>query len=154
MLHELLRIKKIREQSAMDEVRKCQYRLEEANGKVKEKEEELANYINWRCKEEQQLYDNILNTSVRQKELDFLKQSVALMREKDVELQQTIEEAKKTVEEAKKSLEEARDKHNKAMQAVEKFEEFTRVQDEEAAKEAERLEELEMEEFTVRPDRY
>ncbi|WP_422134747.1 type III secretion system stalk subunit SctO [Endozoicomonas sp. ALD040] len=151
MLHELLKVKQIREKSAQDQVRKCEYRLEQAQLEVKNKEQELEEYIDWRCKEEQRLYDNIINTEVKQNELDQLKANVARMREKDVLLEQAINEARQDVEKAKEQLEQAREDHMKAMQAVEKFEEFTKVQDEEAAKEAARLEDLEMEEFTVRP---
>ncbi|WP_252179046.1 YscO family type III secretion system apparatus protein [Endozoicomonas sp. 4G] len=151
MMHELLKVKQIREKSARDEVRKCEYRLEQAQLEVKNKEQELEEYIDWRCKEEQRLYDNIINTEIKQNELDQLKASVARMREKDVLLEQAINEARQNVEKARAQLEQARDDHIKAMQAVEKFEAFTKAQDEEAAKEAARLEDLEMEEFTVRP---
>ena len=135
----------------MDEVRKSEYRLEQAHEEVKNKTTEFEEYVEWRCKEEQRLYDNIINMEVKQNDLDKLKIKVASLREKDVELQQAITVAEKQVEEAEEQLEQARENHRKAMQAVEKFEEFTKVLDEEEAKEAARLEDLEMEEFTVRP---
>ena len=151
MLHELLKVKRIREKSAHEEVQRRKYALEEAHRKVEEAETEFNDYIEWRGKEEQRLYDNIINTEVKQNDLDQLKQNVGLLREKDVLLEQAIGEAKKKVVDAEEALEQARDDHNKAIQAVEKFEEFTAALDEEAAKEAARLEDLEMEEFTVRP---
>lgn len=151
MLHELLKVKRIREKSAHDEVKKCKYRLEEARREVRRKEDEFHEYVEWRCKEEQRLYDNIINTEVKQNDLDSLKKKIALLREKDILLEQAISEARKKVTEAEAELEEAREVHAKAIQAVEKFEEFTSALDEEAAKEAARLEDLEMEEFTVRP---
>ena len=151
MLHELLKVKRIREKSAHDEVQKYKYRLEEAHREVRRKEDEFHEYVEWRCKEEQRLYDNIINTEIKQNDLDSLKKKIALLREKDVLLEQAISEARKKVTKAEAELEEAREAHAKAIQAVEKFEEFTSVLDEEAAKEATRLEELEMEEFTVRP---
>ena len=151
MLHELLKIKNIREQSAETEVRKCKSRVEAAKEEVKKKQQEFEEYVEWRGKEEQRLYDNIINMEVRQNDLDNLKKKIALLREKDVTLEQAVNEAKKKVEEEEQALEKAREVHAKAMQAVQKFEEFTRVQDAEAKKEAERLEDLEMEEFTVRP---
>ncbi len=151
MLHELLKIKNIRKQSADDDVRKCKNRLEVAQQEVQTKQQEFDDYVDWRCKEEQRLYDNIINMEIRQKDLDHLKKKIALLREKDVTLEQAVNEAEKKVTEEKQALETARDVLTKAMQAVEKFEEFTRVLDEESAKEAERIEDLEMEEFTVRP---
>ena len=151
MLHELLKVKRIREKSAHDEVQKCKYRLEEAHREVRRKKDEFHKYVEWRCKEEQQLYDNIINTEVKQKDLDNLKKKIALLREKDVLLEQTVHEAQKKVTEAEAELDEAREAHAKTIQSVEKFEGFTSALDEEAAKEAARLEDLEMEEFTVRP---
>lgn len=150
MLHDLLKIKVIREKSAHDDVRKCNRLVEESLQKQQQREKELDDYIKWRRQEEEDLYEEILNTEVKQHDLDFLKQKVAVMREKDSELEQAVESAKSHVLEAKQKLEEAKITHQRAMQAVEKFQEFTAVLDEEAAKEAERLEDLEMEEFTVR----
>ncbi len=153
MLHDLLKVKEIREKSANDEVLRRKRLLAEARQTKKEKEQALVDYIEWRCKEEQALYDNILNTDVRQNDLDMLKQKVALLREKDATLEQAIEAAKNDVAAAEKALKAAQEAHHKAQLAVEKFEEFTRVLDEEAAREAQRLEEIEMEEFSVRPSR-
>ena len=151
MLHELLRIKNIRVQAAETEVRKCQNRVEAARQEVKNKQKEFEEYVEWRVQEEKQLYDNIINMEIHQNDLDHLKQKIALLREKDVSLEQAVAEAKKKAEVEEQALAEAHEKHAKAMQAVHKFEEFTKVQDEEAKKEAERLEDLELEEFTVRP---
>ncbi|MDD7805072.1 MAG: YscO family type III secretion system apparatus protein [Endozoicomonas sp. (ex Botrylloides leachii)] len=153
MLHDLLKVKKIREESAYQKVLQCKRLLAEAQQKQKDKEQALEDYTNWRCKEERTLYDNILNADVRQYDLCFLKQKVAAMREKDAELEQAIEIAKNHVVETEQHLKNATEAYHKAMQAVKKFEEFTKVLDEEAAKEAERLEDIEMEEFSVRPNR-
>ena len=151
MLHELLKIKNIREQAAETEVRKCKNKVEVAKQEVINKQKEFEEYVEWRGQEEKRLYDNIMNMEIHQNDLDQLKQKVAMLREKDITLEQAVVEAKKQVEVEEQALVEAREAHAKAMQAVQKFEEFTKVQDDEAKKEAERLEDLEMEEFTVRP---
>lgn len=162
MLRDLLKVKNIREESAEREVKRCKHELELAEQELERREQEverrkqeLQDYILWRSQEEQRLYDNIMNTNVQQHDLDQLKQKVALMRDKDVTLEQAITEAQQQVvaaqqqvDQAKQVLETARQAHYKAKQAVEKFEEFCKVQDEEAAKEVSRLEDLEMEEFT------
>ncbi|WP_263322396.1 type III secretion protein [Endozoicomonas sp. Mp262] len=153
MLDELLRVKNIREKSASEEVTRCKNHLEMTHQQLRDSEQELQDYIAWRCKEEQLLYDNIMNNEIRQHDLDVLKQKIALLREKDAELEQAIEKAKNNVIEAEEQLELAREAHKKARQAVDKFEEFKKVLDEEAAKEAQRIEDIEMEEFTVRPKR-
>ena len=151
MLHELLKIKRIRENAAETEVLKCQNRVDAAEQQLQQKQQELEEYIDWRSKEEKRLYDNIINMEIRQNDLDNLKKKVAMLREKDATLQQEIAEAEKKLSEEQQALEQAQEEHTKAMQAVQKFEEFTKVQDAEARKEAERLEDLEMEEFTTRP---
>ena len=148
MLKELLRVKKIREESAEREVLRCEDVLRQRKKDVEDRKRELAEYIDWRCKEEQRLYDNIMNTSVLQNDLDKLKQKVAIMREKDVKLEEAISEAEKQVVVAEEALEAAKEHHLQTKIAVEKFTEFCKVQDEEAEKEALRLEDLEMEEFT------
>ena len=162
MLKELLKVKNIREESAEREVRRCQQEVElckqeveRCKQEVERRQQELQDYVLWRGQEEQRLYDNIMNTSVHQNDLDKLKQKVAMMREKDVSLEQAITEAQQRVKEAQQRVKEAeqtlaaaRKEHLKAKLAVEKFEEFCKVQDEEADKEAKRLEDLEMEEFT------
>ncbi|MTI14269.1 type III secretion system stalk subunit SctO [Sansalvadorimonas verongulae] len=150
MLHDLLRVKRIREKSAEDEVRKCRYRVEVAVQDIEKKKKELEDYKEWRYQEERRLYDNIMNTAVKQFDLDILKQKVAKLREQDLVLEEAITKAEKHLEECKQQLEEARQAHAKATQAVQKFEEFTDVLDQEAAKEKARLEELELEEFTPR----
>ncbi len=162
MLKELLKVKNIREESAEREVRRCQQEVElrkkeveRCKQEVERRQQELKDYVLWRSQEEQRLYDNIMNTHIHQNDLDKLKQKVAMMREKDVSLEQAITEAQQRVEaaqqrviEAEQVLATAREAHLKAKLAVEKFEEFCKVQDEEADKEAKRLEDLEMEEFT------
>ena len=151
MLHQLLKIKNIREQAAETEVRKCKNRIEIAKKEVRQKQQEFEEYVDWRGKEEKRLYDNIINTEVHQNDLSHLKKKIALMREKDVTLEQAVAEAEKKVIDEEQALEQAKKVHTKAIQAVEKFAEFTKVQDAEAKKDAERLEDLEMEEFTVKP---
>ena len=150
MLHDLLRIKKIREKSAHEEVKRLQYKVEQAVITLQKKEKALEDHISWRKKEEQRLYDEVMETQVKERELDHIKQRVVQMRGKDSELQEDIQNAKNHLDECKEHLEQAKQVHRDAMQTVEKFEEFTKVLDEEAAKEAARIEELELEEFTPR----
>lgn len=150
MLHDLLRIKRIREKTAQDEVTKIRYRLEQAILEVDNKKEELINYKNWRGQEEKTLYNNIINAHVHQHDLDFLKLRIAQMREHDLVLEEAIRTAKSRVKEVETELEEAQKALHLAMQAVLKFEEFTKVLDEEDEKRKAHLEEQELEEFTPR----
>lgn len=150
MLHDLLRIKRIREKTAGEEVRKCRYRVEVAAKELEDKKQELVDYKAWRIQEEQARYDAIMNTEVKQFDLDILKQTIAKLREKDLVLQEEIKKAEEHLEQSKQQLEEARKVHVLATRAVQKFEEFIREQEKEEARERERKEELELEEFTPR----
>ncbi len=107
MLNDLLRIKKIRQRSADEEVRKCRYRVQLAEQDLEKKQQELVNYKAWRVKEEQRRYDEIINTNVKQFDLDILKQTVAQMREKDLILQEAITKAEEHLEETKQQLQQA-----------------------------------------------
>lgn len=150
VLHDLLRIKKIREDSAERELKKAIRYQKECEEEVERRKQALQEYIEWRCQEEQRLYDNIINMHVQQHDLDFLKQKVAVMREKDASLEEAISEAEKTLSDAESEVVQAQEVHRLAQLAVEKFTEFCRAHDEEAKKEALRLEDLEMEEFTAK----
>ncbi|MCY4330067.1 MAG: YscO family type III secretion system apparatus protein [Endozoicomonadaceae bacterium] len=150
MLHDLLRIKKIREKSAHEAVKRCRYKVEQAVIDLQKKEKALEDYLQWRKAEEKRLYDEIMNTQVKERELDLLKRRVVIMREKDSVLEDDINKAKEHLTQCKKELEEAEQLYRKAMQTVEKFETFIEVLDEEAAQEAARAEEAELEEFTPR----
>lgn len=150
MLHDLLRIKKIREKSAHEIVKRCRYKVEQAVIELQKKEKALEKHLQWRKAEEKRLYDEIMNTQIKEKELDLLKQRIVLMREKDSVLQEEIKIANNNLTEYKTALEEAEKTYKKAMQTVEKFKVFISVLDEEEAKKAARAEEAELEEFTPR----
>ena len=149
MLNDLLRIKKIREKAADDEVRKCRYRVELAQQDLEKSKKELTNYQQWRVQEENRLYEEIINAQVKQFDLDMLKQKVAQLRERDLLLQDAITKAEEHLEETKKQLDLAQENYRLASQAGKKFEEFIDVMREDELKEKARIEELELEEFTT-----
>ena len=148
MIHDLLRVKRIREKAAEDHVRTCRYRVEVAVKQLEAKEKELVEYKQWRLQEETRLYDEVMNTSVKQFDLDIIKQKVALLRQKDLTLEEEIASAKTDLQKAREELEQATQAHLLATRAVQKFEEFADVVDKETAREKARIEELELEEFT------
>ncbi|MBE8215688.1 MAG: YscO family type III secretion system apparatus protein [Endozoicomonadaceae bacterium] len=150
MLHDLLHIKKIRERSARHEVQTCQYRVEQAHITVQEKEKALEDHVHFRTQEEKKLYDNIMNTSVTERALNLIKQRIIVMRNKDMEFEEAIQNAKNELDACKEALKTAKELHQKSIQMVEKFKEFTRIIDEKEAQEILRKEELELEEFSVK----
>lgn len=153
MLQELLKVKHIREQSAREAVTCSQKHLQTSRQQLRDRQQALKDYVLWRGKEEQLLYDNIMNSSIRQHDLDVLKQKVALLRERDAVLEQAVEKAKNAVIEAEEQLEQARQAHHKTLRAVEKFEEYRQVLEEQDAREAQRIEDSEMDEFSIRSNR-
>ena len=154
MLREILRIKKIREQSSFTELKKCEYRLEQAVIDLEKKKNSLVEYIEWRSKEEITLYDNILNTQVKQNSIDILKHNIAKLREHDLELQEYINNAESHLNSCKDALQQAKQKHAKAQKDVEKFEVFSQEIEKEEERKREMLNELEMEEFSNKKKYY
>ncbi len=131
-------------------MKKCRYRVEVATQDLEKKKQELIHYKEWRIHEEQRRYDEIINTQVKQFDLDILKQTIAQLREKDLILQEAINKAEEHLEETERQLEEAQQQHLLTVRAVQKFEEFTDAINLEEAKEKAYREEQELEEFTPR----
>ena len=154
MLYDLLRIKKIREESAHSELKKCQYRLEVAASDLEKAKKALVDYVEWRHKREVSLYNEVINEQIKQNTLDLLNQKIAKLREHDLKLKQSVKEAEAHLEKCKEQLAKAKERHLKAQKVVEKFKIFTEELKEQELKEQERLAEIEMEEFTNRNKRY
>lgn len=149
MLTDLLKVKKIREESAQRVVQQKKEQLKQRQQALAEAKQALQDHIEWRTQEEMRLYDEIMNQHIVQHELDIMRQKIALMREKDAEFEKKITEAQQQVEQAEQELQQAEADYFKARMAVEKFEAFCEEEAQKAALEALRLEDNEMDEFIV-----
>lgn len=148
MLEDILRIKVLRENTAAAEVKRAQYRLDQAVQAVEDRRREKQEYQQWRIREEERLFGELLNRPVAVQEIDDYKLEVANLRGRDNVYEDAIHKAQKEVSDAQEGVVKAVKVHRQAIAAREKFAE----QVAEWRKEVQRLrdyqEDLEMEEFT------
>ena len=146
-LADLLRVRCFRKDQASTEVQKRQRALETAIAEVQSREKTLADYHLWRIDREQQMFAEIAATKVKVHDLDSYRENVSLLREKELQLHAEIDEARRAQKTAETDLETARGAYRKASQETQKIEEHKKIWLEAVAKEQERLQDLELEEF-------
>ncbi len=149
MYHELLRIKKFREQTAANEVLRQQHVLAEQTRTVQEARTEATQFHNYRVTQEKKLFDDIRGQAVVLRDLDDMKMHVALLREKEALLDSKILAAEKQLAKAKQALEQARKQHMATVREHEKFKQFIEIQWEAERREKESREEQEVEEIAT-----
>jgi len=108
----------------------------------------LEDYLVWREKEEDRRYREILGKELSHLELDAFKAGVAALREKDHVLMEAVDEARKAEEDAAKSRDKAAETLKQCRKDKEKIGEHRKIWQAGEARETERREDLEMEEFT------
>ena len=144
MFEELLKVKKVREQSAANAVTKARNALREAQQAVVDAEQAVEDHEAFRVVEEARLFDEIRGVAVKLDEIDEMKFKVGLLRDKTEELCKSVEDKKKAAADAQTRLEEAEAAKLEAEKALRKFEEFVEIQ-----REAERVAAVEAEEAEV-----
>lgn len=148
MLEQLLTIKKFREQSATNELRRAQHRLEQAVRLVQSKRQELRDYHQWRLAKEDELFANLQQQPVAMREIDDFKATLALLRSNEMAKEEAIRQAQKGQQEAQAGLEQARQALTKATRAREKFDQQVAQWRQQVNALREYREEIEMEEFS------
>jgi len=149
VLEDLLQVREFRRYSAENEVIGRKRRLEEAVRAVRDKEQALRDYIDWRIEREAGLFEEIRNKLVVPAALENLKQHFFLLREKELVFEKAVMEAEKARKEAVEELEKARDAYNTAVRRKQKIEEHKTRWMDAFKKEQEREQEKEMEDFRV-----
>ena len=150
LLDDILRVKKFHESAAEREVHLQQFRVEEAAKKVQEAEKAVKAYHEWRVKREDQLYNAVEKRQVRVQTLEDLKMKIGQLRMKELSLEEDARAAESERVAAVKELEEAKARHVTAVREKDKIRELVEKEALVLAKEAERREEAEMEEFSRR----
>lgn len=145
-ISEIVKIKKIREESAFNEMKRREQILEQAIKKVEEKEKELLDYKEWRIKEENRLYNNILKKKVYVKDIDSLKLEIIHNKEKEEDYVKARDDALQEKENAHDAYLDSKKDYSQAVINTEKTGEILTIVTEEETFEAERAEEGEMEE--------
>ena len=130
-LQSLLTVRHFREEGAKNEVRAAERRLAEAREEVRKKEEELERYRIWRPEEENRRYDAIMGALAEGEQERIL----------------AVTEAEKAVGQKEREVAAAREAVAEARREAAKIEAHRDIWLAEAKREAERQEDLELEEF-------
>lgn len=149
-LRDLLRVRKFREDKAAGELNKFRQKLKEANARVVKRQQELTNYIEWRVRREEDLYQEILKQQVRLKALDDLKLDIQVLREKEFAYRERVYQAEEAVVQVQTELNEAHAAYEQALKNREKIDEHEEMWAQGMAKLDEAIQEKEMEDFRVR----
>lgn len=146
MLEELLKIKQIRERDAESAVRSAERKLADAREAVRAAEKAVSDHHDFRLKEEVRLFEEIRGESVHVRDFDDMKHAVAVLRQTETGLEETVAEKTKAVAPAEQALQAAQDAYREAKVATMKFEELVDLERSEAAREAIVREDAETEE--------
>lgn len=146
-LQSLLTVRHFREDAARNELRAAERRLAEAREEVRKKERELARYRIWRPEEENRCYDAIMGESMSLEELAGFRAALGALAEGEQERILAVTEAEKTVGRKEREVAAAREAVAEARREAAKIEAHRDIWLAEAKREAERREDLELEEF-------
>jgi type III secretion protein O len=146
-LEGLLSVRVFREDAAAETLGEAELRLAEAGRETETRRQELAAYRLWREAEVQRRYQAIMGQILSQSDLYEFNSGLAWLDTQEQARAESVVEAEKLEQKAKESLEKARTELREAAKAREKISRHREIWLEGAAREAERLEDLELEEF-------
>jgi type III secretion protein O len=144
----LARVRKLREDAAETEYAAACAALLEAEKKSAACAKALEDYISWRQEEEERRYQEIMRKEMGCKDLDEFKAGLGRLREKESSLAEELALAQKAEEDAGEAREREREKLRRARKETEKISAHKEIWLAGEAREAERREDLEMEEFS------
>ena len=151
LLDELLHIKRLREDEAIKVMKEKQLQLEQSQKILDTKITKYDDYVVWRKAEEKRLYAEVLDKEVHAYNLNVMREQITFFKEKQLQLKEEIEKAQTAVAEATECLMEARKVRMDAYKTVKKYEEYRDIMQTIENRETEKREELEAEEFNIRP---
>ncbi|MEM1304140.1 MAG: YscO family type III secretion system apparatus protein [Planctomycetota bacterium] len=149
-LHDLLRVRKFREEKLATELTKRRTELDEARQSVVDRRRERDEYIDWRVKREAELYDEVMNQHLGVADLDDLKLRIQLLRDDEVAYSQRVMDAEKHQAACEEAVVAAKADHLAAVRDSEKIEQHREGWAQVVAKEHEANQEKELEDFRVR----
>ena len=143
----LLTVRRYREESAKRRVRNAEIAIREAEENVEKKRRELEEFRIWRKEEEDRRYEAIMNVPMSLEALDRFKAGLAGLAEEENNRALAVLEAQKEAERRRMDLEAAKKAAKTASKNTSKIEAHRDIWKEDAKKEEERREDLELEEF-------
>jgi type III secretion protein O len=141
-------VRRLREDAAGAEYAAAGAALLKARQQVAEGEKALNDAVRWREEEEERRYRAALFTHMSPKALDAFKAGLAALREKEAALREELERREKTAEDAQESRDLAHTRLLRLRRDTEKINAHRQTWSAGEAREAQRLEDLEMEEFS------
>ena len=150
VLEDLLRVRRLREDTAASALARQRRRADEAERHVAQCKKELIEYVQWRIGREEAIYQEIMQQMIHRRDLDDLKSQIQVLRSNELPYKEKVLEAEKALAEVRKALEQAHAAHRLAMKKREKLDEHKKIWMEQAAKEEEYSAEKELEDFRTR----
>ena len=146
MMQELLAIKRFREGQAEMSMRQQRSRMQEREAALQQVQEELARMLEAALHSEKALYADLCSRLVKLRDLEDASHFIAALKQQELLQRDAVSEAETLLAQAQQALTQARVAHQEAVQQTSKFLELAQRFDLLAAQEAERKEDLEMEE--------
>jgi type III secretion protein O len=140
-------VRHFREEAAQQLVRKAELDLRDAQNAVEQKKQELDNFHSWRIAEENRRYESIMNMIMSIPQLDSFKADLAILADKEVQKNDDVITAQKVVTQCEEALNKSREEAKLAQKNTAKIQAHKELWAVDAKKEAERMEDLELEEF-------
>jgi hypothetical protein len=144
----MIEVRTRREEAAAKEVRAAETRYQEALAAERKAREDLEKYQAFKVAEIDRLWQALLGRETSTKGLDEFKESLAKLDRREADFALKVEEAQAKVKKRLDEVEEARQEFQARRRALEKLQRHKEAYLAVEAAEAERLEGLEMEEFT------
>jgi type III secretion protein O len=146
-LQSLLNVRMFREEAADRGVTAAKNTLKEAAAAYELKQQEVEAFKKWRVEEEERRWDAFMKTTTKIEGIERFKAGLAALASQELMKDQELESAKQTVSQKETELEKAKNAASIAHKNTAKIEAHKDIWSEEAKKEAERVEDLELEEF-------
>jgi type III secretion protein O len=146
-LQSLLNVRQFREETAKRDVTVARGQVKEAQEACERKEQEVQQFKTWRVEEEERRWQHLFKTPVKIEGIDRFKAGLAALANQELMKEQELETAKQNLVASQNKLENAKFAASNARKNTAKIEAHKEIWSEDAKKEAERAEDLELEEF-------
>lgn len=147
----LLRVRTLRQDKALAALSAAEARLAEARRDLREAKRLHEEFLVWLAEEEERRYDEIMGRDMTLEDVDEFKRGLCEIRGREAAFLERILRARKHVEDCEGAVAAARARLLEAQRATLKIEEHRSRWQVLASKEAERKEEIELEDFIPGP---
>ncbi len=146
-LQPLLNVRRFRETGAMNDLRRAELAVTEAEAEVTRCKEELERYRQWLIEEEDRRYDAFMNTETDRTGIENFRHEIAVLRMSDTSRAQAVLAAEQALVQRRAEVVTAKEAVAAARRDISKVEAHQEVWSAAEYREAMRLEDLETEEF-------